>query len=253
MDARGFDSGIPRTNARGSRLRRRDAAFVAGAVAVCAAAVVLSVADGQLGAGLQLTGPASGYRAAVATSTRYVVLLRGINLGKARQVAMPRLTEVLTERGHARGPHAPAQRQRDPRQHRSARRSWRPTCAAGSRTSSASRSRSSSAPAQRSRLSSPATPSPPRRPIRRATWSPSCPKRRRRTRSTPCRRPRACGDYLVARPRALPLAARRHPGHAAGVVEVGPAARRARNGTELEHRDEAGRARELRAPFPRMG
>ena len=32
--------------------------------------------------------------------TRYVVLLRGINLGKARQVAMPRLREVLTGRGH---------------------------------------------------------------------------------------------------------------------------------------------------------
>jgi energy-coupling factor transport system permease protein len=46
MDARGFDSGIPRTNARGSRLRLRDAVFVAGAVAVCAGAVVLSVAGG---------------------------------------------------------------------------------------------------------------------------------------------------------------------------------------------------------------
>lgn len=47
MDARGFDSGIPRTNARGSRLRLRDAGFVAGAVAVCAAAVSLSVASGN--------------------------------------------------------------------------------------------------------------------------------------------------------------------------------------------------------------
>jgi energy-coupling factor transport system permease protein len=47
MDARGFDSGIPRTNARGSRLRPRDAVFVAGAVAVCAAAVVLSVLSGN--------------------------------------------------------------------------------------------------------------------------------------------------------------------------------------------------------------
>jgi uncharacterized protein (DUF1697 family) len=37
----------------------------------------------------------------VATPTRYVALLRGINLGKARQVAMPRLTEVLTAQGHA--------------------------------------------------------------------------------------------------------------------------------------------------------
>ena len=46
MDARGFDSGIPRTNARGSRLRARDAVFVAAAVAVCAGAVVLSVAVG---------------------------------------------------------------------------------------------------------------------------------------------------------------------------------------------------------------
>jgi len=30
----------------------------------------------------------------------YVALLRGINLGKARQVAMPRLREILTARGH---------------------------------------------------------------------------------------------------------------------------------------------------------
>jgi energy-coupling factor transport system permease protein len=44
MDARGFDSGIPRTNARGSRLHVRDAVFVAGAVLVCAGAVALSVA-----------------------------------------------------------------------------------------------------------------------------------------------------------------------------------------------------------------
>jgi energy-coupling factor transport system permease protein len=46
MDARGFDSGIPRTNARGSTLHRRDAVFVAVTVAVCAAAVTLSVLTG---------------------------------------------------------------------------------------------------------------------------------------------------------------------------------------------------------------
>ena len=46
MDARGFDSGVPRTNARGSVLRRRDAAFVAATVAVCAAAVATSIATG---------------------------------------------------------------------------------------------------------------------------------------------------------------------------------------------------------------
>jgi energy-coupling factor transport system permease protein len=46
MDARGFDSGILRSNARGSRLQRRDAGFVAGTVAVCAGAVVLSVLAG---------------------------------------------------------------------------------------------------------------------------------------------------------------------------------------------------------------
>ena len=33
-------------------------------------------------------------------TTRYVALLRGINVGKARQVDMPRLREVLTARGH---------------------------------------------------------------------------------------------------------------------------------------------------------
>jgi uncharacterized protein (DUF1697 family) len=35
-----------------------------------------------------------------AASTRYVALLRGINLGKARQVDMTRLREILTARGH---------------------------------------------------------------------------------------------------------------------------------------------------------
>lgn len=35
-----------------------------------------------------------------AAPTRYVVLLRGINLGKARQVDMTRLREILTARGH---------------------------------------------------------------------------------------------------------------------------------------------------------
>ena len=46
MDARGFDSGIPRTNARGSRLQPRDAVFLAATVGVCAAAVTLSVLAG---------------------------------------------------------------------------------------------------------------------------------------------------------------------------------------------------------------
>jgi uncharacterized protein (DUF1697 family) len=34
------------------------------------------------------------------SSTRYVALLRGINVGRARQVDMPRLREVLTAAGH---------------------------------------------------------------------------------------------------------------------------------------------------------
>ncbi|MGY1617862.1 energy-coupling factor transporter transmembrane component T family protein [Geodermatophilus sp. SYSU D00691] len=46
MDARGFDSGIRRTNARGSVVTGRDRAFVAATVAVCAVAVALSVAVG---------------------------------------------------------------------------------------------------------------------------------------------------------------------------------------------------------------
>jgi energy-coupling factor transport system permease protein len=46
MDARGFDSGIVRTNARGSQLRRRDAALIAATVLVCALAVGLSVLTG---------------------------------------------------------------------------------------------------------------------------------------------------------------------------------------------------------------
>jgi energy-coupling factor transport system permease protein len=46
VDSRGFDSGIARTNARGSTLHRRDAAFVAGTALVCALAVTLSVLTG---------------------------------------------------------------------------------------------------------------------------------------------------------------------------------------------------------------
>jgi energy-coupling factor transport system permease protein len=46
MDARGFDSGVPRTNARGSVLRPQDAAFVVGTVLVCAAAIAVSVTAG---------------------------------------------------------------------------------------------------------------------------------------------------------------------------------------------------------------
>ena len=46
MDARGFDSGIARSNARGSVLRARDAWFVLGTAAVCGLAVTLSVLAG---------------------------------------------------------------------------------------------------------------------------------------------------------------------------------------------------------------
>ena len=46
MDARGFDSGVPRSNARGSELHRRDVVFVAATVTVCAVAVALSVGTG---------------------------------------------------------------------------------------------------------------------------------------------------------------------------------------------------------------
>jgi energy-coupling factor transport system permease protein len=47
MDARGFDSGIRRTNARGSRLRGRDAVFIGGALAACGAALALSIGTGS--------------------------------------------------------------------------------------------------------------------------------------------------------------------------------------------------------------
>jgi energy-coupling factor transport system permease protein len=46
MDARGFDSGVRRSNARGSELHRRDAVAVAATVGVCAVAVALSVTMG---------------------------------------------------------------------------------------------------------------------------------------------------------------------------------------------------------------
>ena len=44
--------------------------------------------------------PGATVRRVTAAPTRYVALLRGINLGKARQVGMPRLTEVLTAGGY---------------------------------------------------------------------------------------------------------------------------------------------------------
>jgi energy-coupling factor transport system permease protein len=47
MDARGFDSGVVRTNARGSVLRPLDGWFAAGAVAVCAVAVTAGVLTGS--------------------------------------------------------------------------------------------------------------------------------------------------------------------------------------------------------------
>jgi energy-coupling factor transport system permease protein len=47
MDARGFDSGVPRSNARGSTLHPRDGVFVAATVAICALAVTLSVLTGS--------------------------------------------------------------------------------------------------------------------------------------------------------------------------------------------------------------
>ncbi len=46
MDARGFDSGVERTNARGSVLRRRDWLYVGAVVAVCALATAASIAAG---------------------------------------------------------------------------------------------------------------------------------------------------------------------------------------------------------------
>jgi uncharacterized protein (DUF1697 family) len=45
-------------------------------------------------------GPRRYGPSVTAAPTRYVALLRGINLGKARQVGMPRLAEVLSARGH---------------------------------------------------------------------------------------------------------------------------------------------------------
>lgn len=47
MDARGFDSGVVRSNARGSVLRARDGWFVATAVLACVLAVGASVATGS--------------------------------------------------------------------------------------------------------------------------------------------------------------------------------------------------------------
>ncbi len=47
MDARGFDSGVERSNARGSRLRLRDAGYLGGAALVCLLAVLVSVRAGD--------------------------------------------------------------------------------------------------------------------------------------------------------------------------------------------------------------
>lgn len=46
MDARGFDSGVARTNARGSQLHARDAWFVGGTVALCATALAVAITAG---------------------------------------------------------------------------------------------------------------------------------------------------------------------------------------------------------------
>jgi energy-coupling factor transport system permease protein len=46
MDARGFDAGVPRTVARPRRLRRADAALLAGSVLLGAAAITISVLAG---------------------------------------------------------------------------------------------------------------------------------------------------------------------------------------------------------------
>jgi energy-coupling factor transport system permease protein len=46
MDARGFDSGVRRSNARGSRLRARDGVFVLAAATVCALALTVSISVG---------------------------------------------------------------------------------------------------------------------------------------------------------------------------------------------------------------
>jgi energy-coupling factor transport system permease protein len=43
MDARGFDSGVPRTSARVQRFGRPDAALIAGAIAVAALALAISI------------------------------------------------------------------------------------------------------------------------------------------------------------------------------------------------------------------
>ena len=69
MDARGFDSGVPRTNARGSVLRLRDAVFVVGTVGVCAAAITVSVATGAWTPSLAVT-TGRGLPAAGATVRR---------------------------------------------------------------------------------------------------------------------------------------------------------------------------------------
>ncbi|MEU2347752.1 energy-coupling factor transporter transmembrane component T [Modestobacter sp. NPDC049651] len=47
MDARGFGSGLARSNARGSRLRAADAWFVAASVAVCTVALTVGVLTGS--------------------------------------------------------------------------------------------------------------------------------------------------------------------------------------------------------------
>ena len=226
MDARGFDSGIPRTNARGSRLHARDAAFVVGAVVVCAAAVDAQRADRRLGPGLRLTGRRRYACRGDHRPTRYVALLRGINLGKARQVGMPRL----------RGGPRP----------RAATGTSAPTCAAATSSSTARSARPSSRPTWRAAIEEEfgfAVPvvvrtgaeiaavvagdpfatvaTDPARYL--VTFLPEAPAEGQVDALPPAE---GGGRLPGPRPGALPLAARRHPEHAARRVEVGPAARR---------------------------
>ena len=249
MDARGFDSGVPRTNARGRCCAARDAVFVVGTVVVCAAAIALSVLTGP--------GPDCGAADGGSRARRYGPAVTpqppatspcsaGINLGKARQVAMPRLRELLTARGHE-----------DVRTHlrsgnvvldsRADEAELAADLARRSRRSSASPSPSSSGPGGDRRRGR-------RRPVRHRGDRPGALPGDVHGRGagpgrawTHSRRPRAaattwcgaasstCGCPTVSRTRRWP------PGSGTG-SSAGP------DGAQLEHRGPAGGARRLTAP-----
>ena len=142
-------------------------------------------------------GPPASVRVVAPGTTRYAVLLRGINVGRARQVDMTRLRELLTDRGYG-----------DVRTHLRSGNvvlDAEPTRTAGRRRRGGARSgfgmevpvvvRTGAELA--AVVAGDPCPRPARTPA--TTWSPSCPPRPRPTGSPRCRRAEGEGYRVIGR------------------------------------------------------